>query len=621
MRKLALVALALVPLVAVADTPIAYRLGKGAQLTPYPSCHTAVLKASNNGMLCVDSSASNVLKYKNPAGATITLGAAGAGTGYATILDEGSTLTQQTSVNFIGAGISCVDNGGASRTDCTISSGGSTGNWTFTGDAADDSGAAVLTIGATTATGVTIGRTAGANILAADTTLASGKTLTGAAASDLYLNAVTGQLVRLRVNGSNMLSVSSTAATLAVPLVMTGTQTGTYTLGGTPTITAPVISGGLTASGSAANDFSASTGTFLTSTGIVTLGGSQIKLTNGDLDPQNDNVIDLGDSTHKYRQVWGASLFASSVDPLTDSTDDIGDGAATKFWRVAYVNDISFKGSTGPFTIGAYGGTNYLSILSASCSTGASSCSRIVGSQGSHTTLEVAPDTATTLTASTEHIDVLLDMNRAGNDVQFSTGALATQRSVLVKRPRYAFVGASTITNAATLAIDAAPEASTNATITNSYALWVQAGRIAADGGLKLTGDLTGVYNIAGTPTATSPILANLGATTVAPTWTAITYSNSWVDYGASSTSRYSKNATGQVTLEIRCKNGSTATAAINSGTPIAAGYRPSQVTQICGQTLAGGIACGDLDTGGVFTPSVSSTSGIFLRAQYFAEN
>lgn len=39
------------------------------------------------------------------------------------------------------------------------------------------------------------------------------------------------------------------------------------------TLTAPLISGGLTASGSAANNFSGSTGTFLTSTGRNTIGG------------------------------------------------------------------------------------------------------------------------------------------------------------------------------------------------------------------------------------------------------------------------------------------------------------------------------------------------------------
>lgn len=48
----------------------------------------------------------------------------------------------------------------------------------------------------------------------------------------------------------------------------------TYIGGGASTLTAPLITGGLTASGSASNDFSGSTGTFKTSTGLNTLGGA-----------------------------------------------------------------------------------------------------------------------------------------------------------------------------------------------------------------------------------------------------------------------------------------------------------------------------------------------------------
>lgn len=51
--------------------------------------------------------------------------AGGSGGGYATIQDEASNLTQRTIVNFTGAGVSCVDNAGNTRTDCTISGGGS----------------------------------------------------------------------------------------------------------------------------------------------------------------------------------------------------------------------------------------------------------------------------------------------------------------------------------------------------------------------------------------------------------------------------------------------------------------------------------------------------------------
>lgn len=39
---------------------------------------------------------------------------------YATVADEGSGLTPRATINFTGAGVSCADNSGSSRTDCTI---------------------------------------------------------------------------------------------------------------------------------------------------------------------------------------------------------------------------------------------------------------------------------------------------------------------------------------------------------------------------------------------------------------------------------------------------------------------------------------------------------------------
>lgn len=45
----------------------------------------------------------------------------GASGAYSTIADEGSNLTQRSTVNFIGANVACTDNAGATRTDCTVS--------------------------------------------------------------------------------------------------------------------------------------------------------------------------------------------------------------------------------------------------------------------------------------------------------------------------------------------------------------------------------------------------------------------------------------------------------------------------------------------------------------------
>jgi len=63
--------------------------------------------------------------------------------GYDTIQDEASALTKRAILNFIGAGVTCVDNAGSTRTDCTIPGGVSswsdltapTAATTFTSDA------------------------------------------------------------------------------------------------------------------------------------------------------------------------------------------------------------------------------------------------------------------------------------------------------------------------------------------------------------------------------------------------------------------------------------------------------------------------------------------------------
>lgn len=69
-------------------------------------------------------------------------------------------------------------------------------------------------------------------------------------------------------------------------------------------------------------------------------------------------------------------------------------------------------------------------------------------------------------TASTE----IIGINWTTTGRQWATGAIATQREWLISAPSYSFVGASTITDAITLQV-VAPVASTNATITNKYAI------------------------------------------------------------------------------------------------------------------------------------------------------
>lgn len=57
----------------------------------------------------------------------------GSSSGYSTVQDESAPLTQRSTINFTGAGVSCVDSGGI--TVCTVSGGGGGGGGNFVADA------------------------------------------------------------------------------------------------------------------------------------------------------------------------------------------------------------------------------------------------------------------------------------------------------------------------------------------------------------------------------------------------------------------------------------------------------------------------------------------------------
>lgn len=77
--------------------------------------------AFGNGSMAYNTTTNKFRCYQNGAW-TDCVGTGGSG--YATIQDEAVALTQRTALNFTGAGVTCVDNSGQSRTDCTISGSG-----------------------------------------------------------------------------------------------------------------------------------------------------------------------------------------------------------------------------------------------------------------------------------------------------------------------------------------------------------------------------------------------------------------------------------------------------------------------------------------------------------------
>ena len=98
--------------------------------------------------------------------------------------------------------------------------------------------------------------------------------------------------------------------------------------------------------------------------------------------------------------------------------------------------------------------------------------------------------TDTGITAATEKISVDFDLD-ATKTWAAGAGPLATQREVFFRAPTYAgdVAGALTISQASTVAIEGAPIAGANLTITNPYALTLLSGNMRLNSGLIEWGD------------------------------------------------------------------------------------------------------------------------------------
>jgi hypothetical protein len=122
----------------------------------------------------------------------------------------------------------------------------------------------------------------------------------------------------------------------------------------------------------------------------------------------------------------------------------------------------------------------------------------------------------TAITLSTEaHIELF--NNSAIR--QWATGALTLQRDFRIQPSTIAFVGASTVTNAAAFSVDGATIAGTNATITNSHAIYVAGNAVGA--GVGASYGLTINASSGGTANYAAQFLGgNVGIGISAPTST-----------------------------------------------------------------------------------------------------
>ena len=189
----------------------------------------------------------------------------------------------------------------------------------------------------------------------------------------------------------------------------------------------------------------------------------------------------------------GLSSFTANRLFYSSSTSAVGQLGCSDGQVVTWASGVPACGSASSFdpaSPGSIGGTTPAAITSTVLTV-----TQGVATSGSPTALTVTGGAHTTLAASTEAIDVNFNLART---VQFATGAKTTQRAALFQAPTYSAVGATTITNAATLAVSGAPTAGTNVTQTNSYALWVQGGTTQLDGALSM-GANAGITFAAGT--------------------------------------------------------------------------------------------------------------------------
>lgn len=162
--------------------------------------------------------------------------AGGAGSGYATIDDEDTPVTQRTTLNFEGAGVSCADD--TDQTTCTIAGGGSTDPDDFTNDTSDDDFLDVAVggtgVGTLTDGGILIGN--GTGDLVALGVATNGQIPMGDGTTDPVLNEIDGT--------ANEIEITNGAGTITVGIPSAPTLTGNTT-----------VTGNLTVDGTGTSDF------------------------------------------------------------------------------------------------------------------------------------------------------------------------------------------------------------------------------------------------------------------------------------------------------------------------------------------------------------------------------
>ncbi|MEO5635059.1 MAG: hypothetical protein ABIS26_02500, partial [Candidatus Paceibacterota bacterium] len=326
-------------------------------------------------------------------------------------------------------------------------------------------------------------------------TAAGTTTLTVASTQQQYFTGSTTQTVTLPVTSTLVLGQTYIITNNSTGLVTVNSSGGNAVIilaGGTSAVLTTILTSGTTA---------ASWNATYLGTGITS--GKKLSATNSlTFSGTDGSTLDigtggtLGTAAYTAASAYEVPLTFStgltrSVNTITNNLSVGVSGGQSVIGGTGVTDVLSLKGTTGNGTltsaaiqavVGNNGATTALTILNngnvgigITGPTAKLHITQSVTATGALTGIVYTGAVNTNQTLSTEIPS--LTLTTAGRE--WATGALTMQREVLITAPTYSFVGASTITDAATFAIAGAPIKSTNATITNTHGLLIQAGAVS----------------------------------------------------------------------------------------------------------------------------------------------
>lgn len=344
---------------------------------------------------------------------------------------------------------------------------------------------------------ILIGTGSAANPSWSATPTLGGPSSVGAGTGALLLAGATSGIITIKpqaVAGTYEFDFPTTVGTTGQVLTSQGgagtpmtwtTPSGTGTVTSIAT-TAPIGGGTITTTGTITCATCTTNASALTSNAVVLGGGSQASKVSTGFTTDGTSVLTLG--------VAGASVGAVAMTNATSGS----------------VTIAPTTGALGAVTATLPANTGTIAELNlAQTFTAVQTLTPAARASGTAAYFTLTTPADTSITTATESIG---DNHVAGTRT-WVDGTVAAQREHVFAAPTYNKTTTSaTFTKAATLAVTAAPIAGTGVTITNDYALWVQAGGAQFDGGLTST---TGSFTTSITCTAAT-CLGSATATTQA---------------------------------------------------------------------------------------------------------